>query len=128
LQLPNDADGQISLAMHVAVDGIPVASVMLSQIDLNVGKTNALCYRVERINPDGNFPATVNNSPTVKMLFPPFHRVIRNQKDLYIADNVGRITVSLSEGHFYPDAASGKLHFRPKKNIVTFKWVHAPQS
>ncbi|THW16202.1 hypothetical protein D6D24_04558 [Aureobasidium pullulans] len=128
LQLPNDADGQISLAMHVAVDGIPVASVMLSQIDLNVGRTNAICYRVERINPDGNFPATVNNSPTVKMLFPPFHRVIRNQKDLYIADNVGRITVSLSEGHFYPDAASGKLHFRPKKNIVTFKWVHAPQS
>lgn len=53
---------------------------------------------------------------------------MRDQLQLHIADNVGRITVCLSEGYFYEAAGTGKPHFSPVKDIITFKWIHAPQS
>jgi hypothetical protein len=82
---------------------------------------------VQRINPDGNFPHQVFNSPISRTVFPPFHRAtMRSQLQLHVADNVGRITVGLSEGNFY--VAGGRPHFSPIKDVVTFKWIHAPQS
>ncbi|KAK6002767.1 hypothetical protein QM012_001517 [Aureobasidium pullulans] len=98
----------IILAMHVAIDGKTVV--------------------VQKINPDGNFPHQILNSAASRLLFPPFHRTIRDQLQLPIADNVGRITVCLSEGYFYQAPATGKHHFSPVKDIVTFKWIHAPQN
>jgi hypothetical protein len=82
---------------------------------------------IQRINPDGNFPHQVFNSPVSRTVFPPFHRAtMRSQLQLHVADNVGRITVGLSEGYFY--VADGRPHFSPVKDVVTFKWIHAPQS
>ncbi|KAG9643612.1 hypothetical protein KCU64_g11689, partial [Aureobasidium melanogenum] len=81
---------RIVLAMHIAIDGKTVV--------------------VQNINPDGNFPHQVFNTAASRLLFPPFHRAMRDQLQLHIADNVGRITVCL-----------------PVKDIVTFKWIHAPQ-
>ncbi|KAG9588951.1 hypothetical protein KCU77_g7985, partial [Aureobasidium melanogenum] len=98
---------RIVLAMHIAIDGKTVV--------------------VQNINPDGNFPHQVFNTAASRLLFPPFHRAMRDQLQLHIADNVGRITVCLSEGYFYEAAGTGKHHFSPVKDIVTFKWIHAPQ-
>ncbi|KAG9554734.1 hypothetical protein KCU71_g11654, partial [Aureobasidium melanogenum] len=99
---------RIMLAMHIAIDGKTVA--------------------VQKINPDGNFPHQVLNTAASRLLFPPFRRAMRDQLQLHIADNVGRITVCLSEGYFYEAAGTGKHHFSPVKDIITFKWIHAPQN
>ncbi|KAG9665534.1 hypothetical protein KCU95_g18501, partial [Aureobasidium melanogenum] len=99
---------RIILAMHVAIDGKSVA--------------------VQKINPDGNFPHQVFHSAASRLLFPPFHQAMRDQLQLHIADNVGRITVCLSEGYFYEAASTGRHHFSPVKDIITFKWIHAPQN
>lgn len=53
---------------------------------------------------------------------------MRNQLQLHIADNFGRITVGLSEGYFYVANSTGKPHFCSVKDIVNFKWIHAPHS
>ncbi|KAI4737764.1 hypothetical protein E4T50_11771 [Aureobasidium sp. EXF-12298] len=90
------------------------------------GTPLTMLYRVHRLNPDGNFPHQVFNSPVKQLLFPPFHKAIRNQLQLHVADNVGRITVCPSEGYFY--GADSKPHFSPVKDVVTFKWLHAPQN
>ncbi|CAD0096369.1 unnamed protein product, partial [Aureobasidium mustum] len=105
---------RIILAMHVAIDGKTVASVIR--------------LTSPKINPDGNFPHQVFHSATSRLLFPPFHRTMRDQLQLHIANNVGRITVCLSEGYFYEAVGTGKHHFCPVKDIVTFKWIHAPQN
>ncbi|KAG9640966.1 hypothetical protein KCU95_g18983, partial [Aureobasidium melanogenum] len=99
---------RIILAMHVAIDGKTVA--------------------VQKINPDGNFPHQVFNSAASRLLFPPFYQAMRDQLQLHIADNVGRITICLSEGYFYEAVDTGKHHFSPFKDIITFKWIHAPKN
>ncbi|KAI5198800.1 hypothetical protein E4T39_06629 [Aureobasidium subglaciale] len=96
---------QVVLAMHVAVDGNIIV--------------------IDTINPDGNFPQKVIDLPTRKLRFPPFHEAVGNQLQLHIPDNLGRITVGLSEGYFYE--AHGGTRFNPIKDVVSFKWVHAPK-
>ncbi|KAI4854786.1 hypothetical protein E4T45_03786 [Aureobasidium sp. EXF-8846] len=96
---------EVVIAMHVAIDGKTVA--------------------VQKVDPDGSFPHQVFNSPVTRTIFPPFHKAIRSQLQLHVADNLGRITVGLSEGYFYE--ANG-THFNPINDLVTFKWIHAPQN
>ncbi|KAI4727359.1 hypothetical protein E4T49_04848 [Aureobasidium sp. EXF-10728] len=99
---------RVILGLHVAVDGKTVT--------------------VRRINLDADFPVLVSKSTTSRMLFPPFDAAMRDQLQLHIADNVGRITVSISEGYFYEAIGTGKPHFCPIKDHITFKWIHAPRS
>ncbi|KAI5275478.1 hypothetical protein E4T47_01429 [Aureobasidium subglaciale] len=96
---------QVVLALHVAVDGVIIA--------------------IDTINPDGNFPHKVIDLPTRRLFFPLFHQAVGNQLQLHIPDNMGRITVGISEGYFY-EAPSG-TRFNPIKDVVSFKWVHAPE-
>ncbi|KAI5218760.1 hypothetical protein AUEXF2481DRAFT_6814 [Aureobasidium subglaciale EXF-2481] len=87
--------------------------------------TRKFGYRIDTINPDGNFPHKIIDLPTRRLFFPPFHQAVGNQLQLHIPDNLGRITVGISEGYFY-EAPSG-TRFNPIKDVVSFKWVHAPE-
>ncbi|KAI5199849.1 hypothetical protein E4T38_06854 [Aureobasidium subglaciale] len=82
-------------------------------------------HAIDTINPDGNFPHKIIDLPTRRLFFPPFHQAVGNQLQLHIPDNLGRITVGISEGYFY-EAPSG-TRFNPIKDVVSFKWVHAPE-
>ncbi|KAI5242888.1 hypothetical protein E4T42_07553 [Aureobasidium subglaciale] len=87
--------------------------------------TREFGHRIDTINPDGNFPHKVIDLPTRRLFFPSFHQAVGNQLQLHIPDNLGRITVGISEGYFY-EAPSG-TRFNPIKDVVSFKWVHAPE-
>ncbi|KAI5259859.1 hypothetical protein E4T46_06542 [Aureobasidium subglaciale] len=93
--------------------------------NLSQGISTNATSSIDTINPDGNFPHKIIDLPTRRLFFPPFHQAVGNQLQLHIPDNLGRITVGISEGYFY-EAPSG-TRFNPIKDVVSFKWVHAPE-